>query len=178
VATNLERKYRASDARIEQVRRAAESASIGPFSRMTHRDTYFSAPRGRLKLRVIRHDDGTEQAELIAYDRPDLPDERWSTYLRVDFEAQRAQDLIAALALSLGVSTVVEKTRDVAVWRRTRIHLDDVRDLGQFIELETVTSSAGDASAPGEMRDVIDLLGLDDLEPVADSYGDLAGSAG
>ena len=33
---------------------------------------------------------------------------------------------------------MVEKTRRLFIWRHTRIHLDEVKGLGVFLELETV----------------------------------------
>jgi predicted adenylyl cyclase CyaB len=174
VATNLELKVRCSSAEMQRVREAATAAGLGQFGRMTQRDTYFHASRGRLKVREIRHEDGTELAELIAYNRPDQAEASWSDYTRVEIPISSVDDLRRALDSTLGVLRVVEKTRDAGIWRRTRIHLDDVKALGLFVELETVTDSPTDASAKQELEEVARMLGLDQLEVVSGSYGEIA----
>jgi predicted adenylyl cyclase CyaB len=173
MATNLEVKVRCTGADMQRVREAATAAGLGQFASMTHRDTYFQTGQGRLKLREIHHQNGEELAELIAYSRPDRTEARWSEYTRVEIPVSSADDLRRALASTLGVLRVVEKTREAGIWRRTRIHLDDVQGLGLFVELETVTDSELDPSAQAELDEVARMLGLDQLEVVAGSYSDL-----
>jgi adenylate cyclase class IV len=69
----------------------------------------------------------------------------------------------------------VRKQRTVAIWRSTRIHLDQVEGLGQFVELETVLGNApeGDAVGRVEFDDVVGWLGLASLEAIPGSYSDL-----
>lgn len=47
---------------------------------------------------------------------------------------------------TLGVLVVVEKVRRLLLWHNARIHLDKVRDLGTFIEIEAVADPASDLS--------------------------------
>jgi adenylate cyclase class IV len=173
MATNLELKVRCTASGMQHVREAATAAGLGQFISMTHRDTYFHASQGRLKLRDIRHEDGTELAEMIGYSRPDHAGARWSEYTRVEIPAASVAALREALASTIGILGVVDKRRDVAIWRRTRIHLDEVRGLGQFVELETVTDSPADSTARLELDEVAHMLGLDALAPVQGSYIDL-----
>ena len=53
------------------------------------------------------------------------------------------------LGAALGVRGVVEKRREVFRLGRTRIHLDEVRGLGSFMEIEVVLED-GEATAEGE----------------------------
>ena len=93
--------------------------------RWTHqqRDTFFNVPSGYLKLRVVEG----EPSELIAYIREPGTLPRPSDYevVRID----HAAELESALSRSLGVRGMVEKARRLFVWRHTRIHLDEVKDL-------------------------------------------------
>ena len=96
------------------------------------RDVFFYASNGRLKLRCFR--DGT--GVLVAYDRPDSAGPKLSDYLLAPVADAAACE--EALARSLGVRGIVEKKREIAIVGQTRVHLDDVRDLGIFLELEVV----------------------------------------
>jgi adenylate cyclase class IV len=171
---NLELKARCPDPALldELAARAVAGGAI--FVRaMGQRDTYFSAPRGRLKLREWWREDaprgpaaigprgGAQQGEhdaegaredgeaapsgavLIAYARPDDAGSRLSDYLLSP--VGEPASLREALACALGVRAVVEKRRALYRYGRTRIHLDRVAGLGAFVELETVL----DADAPG-----------------------------
>src|SRR3954469_8092567 len=110
---------------------------------LRQRDTYFAAPRGRLKLR--EQDPGG--AELIAYERPDAAQARESRYRIAPVPDPDA--LRDALAASLGVTVVVDKRRRLLLWEGVRIHLDRVDGLGDFVELEGVAPAASDLSAEG-----------------------------
>jgi len=92
-------------------------------------DTYFKTTNGRLKLR-----EEAGQSELIFYIRPDQPDSKRSDYLRVPVvEPDKLKDV---LAKALSVDVVVEKTRNLFFQGAIRIHIDKVRRLGHFIEVE------------------------------------------
>src|SRR3954468_15082144 len=84
---------------------------------LRQRDTYFAAPRGRLKLR----EQEPGGAELIAYERADAAEARESRY-RIAPVADPAA-LREALAAALGTVAVVEKRRHLLVWEGVRIHL-------------------------------------------------------
>ncbi len=130
-------------------------------------DTYFNVPQGRLKLREIN----THEAELIYYERSDLAESRYSNYQICDIPEPVAFKQIATMAL--GVKGVVEKQRELWMFGDTRIHLDEVKDLGQFVELETVIHSQTEAEAQTEHQLVKDTLGIKEEDLVSVSYSDL-----
>lgn len=105
---------------------------------LRQRDTYFHAPYGRLKLR--EQDPGG--AELVQYRRADLAEPRASDYRLVAVDDPGA--LREALAAALGVRVVVDKRRRLLLHGRTRIHLDDVDELGAFAEIEVVLAAGDD----------------------------------
>jgi predicted adenylyl cyclase CyaB len=107
--------------------------SMGSRHEVQHqRDVFFHAPNGRLKLRCFR--DGT--GVLVAYDRTDQAGPKLSDYTLAPVED--AARLEEALTRSIGVRGIVEKKREIAIVGQTRIHLDSVRGLGIFLELEVV----------------------------------------
>lgn len=142
-------------------------------------DSFFAAPRGRLKLR--RFGDGS--GELIQYERADTTAAKASDYMRVPLpDAPTADALHAALARSLGELGRVRKRRWVVLMPHrlghTRVHLDRVESLGEFIELEVVlhaeqTDAEGAAIADALMHE----LGLADAPRIAGAYLDLLRTA-
>ncbi len=114
-------------------------------------DTFFHAAHGRLKLRQF--DDGS--AELIHYHRGDGTEARASDYVRVPVADAAA--LHEALARGCGVRGRVRKRRWLLMLGQTRLHLDRVEGLGDFIELEVVlregqSDDEGRAIADGWMQ--------------------------
>ena len=132
----------------------------------------------RLKLREIseaRHrvtsQDETGEAWLIYYERPNHSESRYSQY-----QLSKVSDpstLKTLLTVALGIETIVQKQREVWMFKNTRIHLDTVANLGQFIELETVFQGQTEVEAADEHQHVKRTLHLGTADPVAVSYSDL-----
>jgi adenylate cyclase, class 2 len=55
-------------------------------------------------------------------------------------------ELRAALSSALGIKVVVAKKRSLFLWNEVRIHLDEVKGLGNFIEFEAVAGYGSDLS--------------------------------
>jgi predicted adenylyl cyclase CyaB len=163
---NIEIKARVDD--LEHVRRLA--LDLGATERGVSRDTdvYFAVPRGRLKLRVS---DRVPGGTLIAYQRPDQAESRLSDYRLISIPDP--DQLLAALAETLGVLVTVSKTRQLLHFGATRIHLDEVNVLGTFVELETVLTDPPLSEAQAEHHFLCDRLGLNESSIVPVSYSDL-----
>jgi adenylate cyclase class 2 len=134
---------------------------------IAQRDTYFAAPRGGLKLR----EEQPGRPHLIQFDRADEPQQRESRYRII--EVNDGEALCAALAATIGIRGVVVKRRRLLLWRNVRIHLDEVEQLGLFIELEAVAPPDSDLTA--EHRAVAELrgaLGITDERLVALGYAE------
>ncbi|HEX6881101.1 MAG TPA: class IV adenylate cyclase [Terriglobales bacterium] len=126
---NIEIKARLRE--IEHVRQYMRQK--GTHHEIQHqRDVFFHCSHGRLKLRCFP--DGT--GVVVAYERPDQSGPKLSDYTLA--HAQDAGNMENALTRALGMRGVVEKTREIALIGQTRIHLDTVKDLGNFLELEVV----------------------------------------
>jgi homotetrameric cytidine deaminase len=155
--TNLELKARDPD----PARSLERALALGAEDRgeLTQRDTYFARAGGRLKLR----EQSPGETELIQYRRPDERGPRTSDYRIVPAD----EALKEALDAALGTLAVVEKRRRLLLWEGVRIHLDEVEELGSFIELESVN---GDRAKLDRVRAELE---IDDADIVAGSYSDL-----
>jgi predicted adenylyl cyclase CyaB len=163
---NIEIKARVHDFAALQSR--AEALSDTPVQVIPQEDTFFQTPRGRLKLRQLAPD----QAQLVYYERPDQEGPKRSTYHI--FETGDPQNLKGILSLALGVRGVVRKRRFLYLVGQTRLHLDDVEGLGQFMELEVVLRP-GQTDAEGQAiaRDLMTRLGVREEDLLSAAYMDL-----
>lgn len=166
MARNIEIKARVADSG-EMARRAARVAEEGPWS-IDQDDTFFGCRDGRLKLR----DFGNGNAELIFYRRPDQAGPGQSEYRITPTEDP--EGLRAVLADALGVTGRVRKQRKLYLAGRTRIHLDRVEGLGDFLELEVVLADS-ESSAVGhaEANFLMDRLHIAKADLVEVAYVDL-----
>jgi adenylate cyclase class IV len=130
MARNVEIKARVRDV-AALVARAAAIAESGP-QRIDQDDTFFACAHGRLKLRQF----SPERGELIHYFRANSAGPRVSNYHIVPTAAPDA--LRDTLAAAMGIAGRVIKTRQLYLAGQTRIHVDAVQDLGDFVELEVV----------------------------------------
>ena len=167
MAENIEIKARVEN--LYEPRRRAEAIADGGAQTLIQRDTFYWFPWGRLKLREFG---GGARAELIWYRRPDTAGPRSSRYVRLSMALPRAADFV--LGLLLGRRGVVAKTRLLFMAGRTRIHLDEVFDLGSFVEFEVVMAE-GEPPEAGqrEARRLMEHFGLRDEDLVACAYADL-----
>ena len=163
---NIEIKARVRD--FSALRTRAEGLSDAPVQVIPQEDTFFNVREGRLKLRVLVAD----RAQLIYYSRPDQSGPKRSDYHI--YETGDPAGLRSVLALALGVRGVVRKTRYLYLSGQTRIHLDDVEGLGQFVELEVVLRR-GQTDADGQAiaAEVMQRLGVEDSDLLDGAYMDL-----
>jgi adenylate cyclase class IV len=170
VARNIEIKARLAG--MDALLPRAQALAGAPPQLIEQDDTFFHVPQGRLKLRQFA--DGS--AELIHYHRADAAAAKASDYVRVPAPDPAA--LREALARACGTQGRVRKQRCLFLTGQTRIHLDRVEGLGDFMELEVVlrpdqTDAEGAAIAEALMQ----ALGLADAPRLAGSYLDLLSSS-
>jgi adenylate cyclase class 2 len=131
-------------------------------------DTYFLARCGRLKLR-----EGTIEQNLIWYQRPDQAGPRTSRCIL--HRTERDTPLKDMLERAMGVLVVVDKEREIYFMDNVKIHLDRVKGLGTFLEIEA-QSEAGELAEEilhRQCRQLMDELGVRTGDLVSDSYSDL-----
>ena len=167
MARNIEIKARARQ--FDELReRAAQLSPDAPLI-FRQQDFFYDVPRGRLKLRQF--DDGTP-AELIFYQRDARDGPKASYYTRSPVTNPDAMHSLLATALT--TRGIVTKERHVYLAGRTRIHLDRVDGLGDFIELEVVLGPDDEeAGGEAEAHDVFAKLGVPADDLVAVAYVDL-----
>jgi homotetrameric cytidine deaminase len=110
-------------------------------------------------------------ATLVQYDRADEARARLSSYRLVP--VADPEELRAALDAGLGTLVVVDKERHLLTLDGVRIHLDTVRDLGTFIELEGVAAEGSDLEPEREkVARLQEALGIGPDRVLTDSYSD------
>jgi predicted adenylyl cyclase CyaB len=148
MARNIEIKASVADL-AALAARVAKIADGGPVE-IPQDDTFFGCDNGRLKLRVF--EDG--RGELIFYRRPDADGPKVSFY--VLSPTASPDTLREALTLSNGQEGRVVKHRTLFLVGRTRVHLDRVQGLGDYMELEVVL--ADDEAPEAGVREAHELM--------------------
>jgi predicted adenylyl cyclase CyaB len=164
--SNIEVKARAQN--FAEIKARAEKLSDTPVEVIPQEDTFFHTAQGRLKLRVLAEENG----QLIYYTRPDQEGPKRSDY-HIFYTAD-SENLKRVLELAYGVRGVVRKTRYLYLVGQTRVHLDDVEGLGQFMELEVVMQE-GQSEADGHViaERLLASLGVEGGDLLEGAYMDL-----
>jgi predicted adenylyl cyclase CyaB len=163
---NVEIKARISSVEA-LVPRVAALADRGPVE-IEQDDTFFVCERGRIKLRALSATEG----QLIFYRRANQAGPKESRF--VISPTASPESLRDALTLAYGSAGRVRKHRTLYLVGRTRIHLDRVESLGDFLELEVVLAE-GESPDAGvkEARALMTALGLADDQLIDGAYVDL-----
>ncbi len=129
-------------------------------------DTYFQVQHGRLKVR-----EGRLENALIFYQRADASRARRAT---IDLMLlPRRNSVRAILANALPVLAAVDKRREIYFVGNVKIHLDRVRSLGRFIEVEAITRRGDLKKIRSQARKFQKLFRIAAGDIVPQSYSDL-----
>lgn len=152
-----------TDVRVRAALKQLPARYVG----MDHQvDTYFRVPTGRLKIR-----EGRIENSLIYYQRSNVRRARES---KVELaQLPRRNTVRAVLESALGVLAVVDKRREIYFVGNVKIHLDCVRGLGKFVEVEAISRSGGLVKVRGQARKFQARLGIVSSDIVPQSYSDL-----
>jgi predicted adenylyl cyclase CyaB len=163
---NIEIKARVRD--FADVKSRAEGLSDTPVEVIPQEDIFFNTEKGRLKLRILASD----HAQLIYYTRPDQEGPKRSDYHIA--HTPDPENLKRVLELAYGIRGVVKKTRYLYLVGQTRVHLDDVEGLGQFMELEVVMREGqDDAEGQAIAEELMASLGVERGDLLEGAYMDL-----
>ncbi|KAM8908176.1 uncharacterized protein AB9W97_005666 isoform 2-T2 [Spinachia spinachia] len=164
--SNVEIKANVSDPTGFAKKAAELSQSEGTIIRQ--RDTFFNCSRARLKLRDFMNGTG----QLIYYERPDTDGPKLSRYSISP--TSDPQSLRTVLSDAMGVKGEVRKERRLFVVGQTRVHLDAVEGLGNYMELEVVMrpeQTVEDGQQVAE--ELMEKLGVSKESLVTGAYMDL-----
>jgi len=166
LARNVELKARLDN--FDQQLEIAKHLSSQAGEPIVQHDVFFHCHTGRLKLRIF----SPQRGQLIAYQRPDQTGPKTSEYYIS--ETAEPHTLRETLARSLGECAEVKKTRLLFLVGRTRIHLDRVETLGDFLELEVVLSENDDiAQGQAEAKQLMAKLKVEPEALIDCAYVDL-----
>ena len=129
-------------------------------------DTYFRVPTGRLKVR-----EGRLENALIFYQRTNSRQARRSTVELMLLP--RRNSVRAILTRALGVLAVVDKRREIYFAGNVKIHLDRVRGLGSFVEVEAMTRTGDLRKVRAQAKRFQKDFALTAADIVPQSYSDL-----
>jgi predicted adenylyl cyclase CyaB len=131
-------------------------------------DIYFEVPQGRLKLRK-----GTIEQKLIFYQRNNQKGPKSSDIHLVP--AEHPQEMQALLESALGTKVTVDKRREIYFIDNIKFHIDKVKELGSFMEIEAIDKDGtiGEEQLRQQCQKYMDLFSIQEDDLVAESYSDL-----
>lgn len=163
---NIEIKAKCSDqGSVRQILESLNAKFIG----IDHQvDTYFNAKNGRLKLR-----EGNIENSLIYYDRQDKNGPKESNVIL--FKTEVGSPLKEILTQTVGVKVTVDKKREIYFIDNIKFHIDDVVDLGTFVEIEAIDKDGcmGREKLLEQCQYYLDLFKINKTDLVSRSYSDL-----
>ncbi len=131
-------------------------------------DFFFNCNNGRLKLRFLSRQKG----ELIFYSRANDSGPKTSEYFIS--ETDEPDRLLQVLEKSYGIHGTVKKIRKLFIIGRSRVHIDQVENLGDYLEFEVVLSQNEDTNAgKTEAHVLMDRFGIKPEHLIEGAYVDL-----
>jgi predicted adenylyl cyclase CyaB len=161
---NFEFKARLNDEpRVREALKRLHARFIGTDHQV---DTYFRAPCGRLKVR-----EGRLENALIFYRRSNVRRARQAAVEMMLLP--RRNPLRAILARVFDTLAVVDKRREIYFVKNVKIHLDRVRHLGKFLEVEAISRARDVKKIRSQARQFQKMFGITARDIVPESYSDL-----
>lgn len=164
---NVEIKARCAQPQLIRDRLLAKAAD---FRGLDHQvDTYYQVPNGRLKLRM-----GTIEKNLIHYQRSDQAGPKASEVSLFPV-SDKGEELQAALERALGIKVIVDKQREIYFIDNVKFHLDEVKGLGSFVEIEAIDidGTIGRAKLQAQCEHFMNYLQIPAADLIERSYSDL-----
>ncbi len=131
-------------------------------------DTYFKVDNGRLKLR-----EGKIENFLIFYQRENKKGPKQSNVIL--YKTMPKSPLKKVLTSSLGIFKIVDKKREIYFIENVKFHIDKVKNLGSFIEIEAIdkTGEIGKEKLLKQCNQYLKLFNVSQPDLISKSYSDL-----
>jgi predicted adenylyl cyclase CyaB len=131
-------------------------------------DTYFKVNAGRLKLR-----EGNIENSLVHYNREDKEEPKQSSV--TFYKSADKTSLKEILTTALGVLVVIDKSREIYFINNVKFHVDIVKDLGTFVEIEAIDpdGTIGKEKLLEQCHYYLDLFKIRKEDLISNSYSDL-----
>ncbi len=132
-------------------------------------DTYYKVPDGRLKL---RH--GNIERTLIHYQRVEQKGLKKSIVELFHVEKD-IETLKSILDKSIPHLVTIDKLRHIFFIENVKFHVDEVKQLGAFVEIEAIDrdGSIGEAKLREQCTHYMSVLGLKREDLIDKSYSDM-----
>jgi len=131
-------------------------------------DTYFKIDQGRLKLR-----EGNIEHTLIHYHRANQAGPKTSEVSL--YKPNPDSTIKTVLTNALGILVTVDKKREIYFIDNVKFHIDQVAELGSFMEIEAIDDDGtiGQSRLDEQCKYFMNLLKVDNSSLVSNSYSDM-----
>ena len=131
-------------------------------------DTYFKINSGRLQLR-----EGNIENNLVYYSRENKEGPKQSDVIL--FNSSPDSSLKELLTKSLGILVVVDKKREIYFIDNIKFHIDNVKKLGNFIEIEAIDKigNIGKEKLLDQCNFYMNLFDISEGDLISVSYSDM-----
>ncbi|MDO9576525.1 MAG: GNAT family N-acetyltransferase [Candidatus Cloacimonadales bacterium] len=131
-------------------------------------DTYFKANHGRFKMR-----EGNIEYSLVHYDREDISGPKRSAVIY--YHPRKTDPIKELLSRAIGELVVVDKQREIYYIDNIKFHIDIVKELGSFVEIEAIdkTGEIGAEKLYAQCREYLDLFKIPEEDLLTNSYSDM-----
>ncbi len=151
-----------------EIRKILESQNAD-FKGIDHQiDTYFNVKKGRLKLR-----EGNIENNLIQYTRPNISGPKQSDFAL--YKTEPNSQLKKLLINALGAKVVVDKQREIFYIGNVKFHIDEVKGLGKFVEIEAEGEQKEGAykKLKAQCDNYLKLFEIKEKDLIDNSYSDM-----
>ncbi|WKX93257.1 hypothetical protein Q1695_010916 [Nippostrongylus brasiliensis] len=158
-------------ARVDDIEQAENAIfdlteSLGTF--FVQEDVYFNVPNGNLKLRIMHPN---RCGQLIYNSLSNKSDHKLS-----ESQVTEVEDVLsirATLSAALGERGTITKKRRVFTMDDVRIYLDDVDQIGQFIDIAVTLNSSQSDSCYARAKEIRERLNISEDAVVPVAYLDM-----
>ena len=131
-------------------------------------DIYFKVSKGRLKLR-----EGNIEYSLIHYNRKEIAGPKQSDVIY--FHPHKEAPVKDILSKALGKLITVEKKREIYYINNIKFHIDEVEQLGNFVEIEAIDKKGNISSEQlyRQCKEYLKIFKIKERDLLKNSYSDM-----